>query len=127
MVDDFDDRFFVCPVLASLLRVVGVDGFWVIIVNESRVSKLIGKRFRASNEIIEVLEFDADSFNAESNALFAFCLCLWRFDQWEDRIVLRDGVKYPWRWRRRVIVPVWVQVVIECEELLMRPVAHVFV
>jgi hypothetical protein len=76
VVDDFDDRFFVCPVFASLLRVVGVDGFWVIIVNESRVSKLIGKRFRASNEIIEVLEFGADSFNAESNAPFAFCLCL---------------------------------------------------
>lgn len=35
---------------------------------------------------------------------------------------MRLGVKYPWRRRRRVIVPVWVQVVIECEELLMCPI-----
>ena len=62
-------------------------------MNESSISNLIGKRFRASDEIIEVLEFGADSFNAESNATLAFCLCWWSFDQWDDRIVLRDGVR----------------------------------
>lgn len=76
MVIDFDDGFFVPFVFTLLLLVVGVDGFWVIVRNESRVSKLIGKRLRPSDEVIEVLEFGADSFNAEINASFAFFLCL---------------------------------------------------
>jgi hypothetical protein len=45
-------------------------------MNETSISDLIGKRFCASDEVIEVSEFGADSFNAESNAIFAFCLCL---------------------------------------------------
>jgi hypothetical protein len=74
---------------------------------------LIGEGFCAANIVIVVLEFDANSLNVESNASLAFCLCLWSFDQWDERIEFRDGVKYPWRWRRRVIVPVRVSVVTE--------------
>ena len=76
MVGDFDDGFFVPFVFTLLLLVVGVDGFWVIVRNESRVSKLIGKRFRPSDEVIEILEFGTDSLNAEINAIFARCFCL---------------------------------------------------
>jgi hypothetical protein len=39
------------------------------------------------------LEFGCNSRNAEINASFALLLCLWRFDQWLDRIVLRLGVR----------------------------------
>ena len=78
---------------ALLLIVRGVDGCGVIIRNESRVAKLIGKWFRASDEVIEILEFGRDSSNADVNASFARFLCLWRFDQWLDRIVLRLGVR----------------------------------
>ena len=78
----------------TFLLVVGsVYGSGVIIVNESSFFKLIGKAFRASNEIIDILEFGADSFNAEKSADFAFFLCRCRWDQWFDRIVLRDGVR----------------------------------
>ena len=92
-IGDFDDGFFVFEVLAFLLGVVGLDGFGIVVRNEARVAELIGEGFSSANEVIEILEFGADSFNAESNAIFAFCLCLWRWDQWLDRIVLRDGVR----------------------------------
>ena len=76
VVYDFDDGLFVFFVFAALLLVVSVDGFWVVIRNESRVAELIGEWFCAANKVVKVLEFGADSFNAESNASFAFCLCL---------------------------------------------------
>lgn len=72
---------------------MGDDGGWVIVRDDTKVSKLVGERFCSAHEVIKILEFGGNSFNAESNAVFAFCLCLWRFDQWDDRIVLRDGVR----------------------------------
>lgn len=122
IVNDLDDGFLVSFVFALLLFVVCGDTFGIVIRNESRVSKLIGKWFGSSDEVVEVLEFSANSLNEESSASLAFCLCLWRWDQWFDRIVLRLGVKYPVRWRVRVILPVWVSVVTECFELLMCPI-----
>ena len=93
MVDNGHDGFFVFFVAALLLGVSGTDGLGVVVRNESRVAKLICERFCSANEVIVVLEFGTDSLNAEINAIFAFCLCLWSFDQWDDRIVLRDGVR----------------------------------
>lgn len=72
---------------------MGDDGSRVVVRDDTKVSKLVGERFCSAHEVIKVLEFCGNSFNAESNAVFAFCLCLWRFDQWLDRIVLRDGVR----------------------------------
>ena len=93
MVGDLDDGLFVFEVLALLLGVACADGLWVIVMYESSIAKLIGEAFCAANEVIEVLEFGANSLNVDINASFAFCLCLWSFDQWLDRIVLRLGVK----------------------------------
>ena len=93
MVHDGYDSFFVFFVAALLLVVGSVDGSWVIVRNETRVAELICERFCSSNIVVKVLEFGTDSFNAEINASFAFCLCLWSFDQWDDRIELRDGVR----------------------------------
>ena len=98
---------------ASLLVVGCVDGSGVIVRNEARVSELICERFCSANKVVKVLEFGTDSFNAEMSASFAFCLCLWSFDQWDERIALRDGVRYSLRWRCRVVIPVWVSVVTE--------------
>lgn len=113
MVDDGHDSFFVFFVFTFLLVVGCVDGGWVIIRNEASVSELICERFCSANEVVKVLEFGTDSFNAEMSASFAFCLCLWRFDQWDERIVLRDGVRYSLRWRCSIVIPVWVSVVTE--------------
>lgn len=122
MVSDLDDGLLVFEVLALLLLVVRGDAFWVVIRNDSRVSKLIGERFGSSDKVVKVLEFCTNSFNAESNAIFAFSLCRWRCDQWFDRIVFREGVRYSGRWRVRVILPVLVQVVTEFGEFFMGPV-----
>ena len=119
---DFDDCFFFGSLFAFCLREGCVDCGGIVIRKDASVSKLIGERFGSTDIVIKVLEFGADSFKAEINASFAFCLCLWRFDQWLDRIVLRDGVRYWFRWRVRVVAPVEVQVVTECSELLMSPV-----
>lgn len=78
---------------ALLLVVRGVDGSGVIVRDEMKVAKLVGERFCSAHEVIEVLEFGCNSRNAEINASFARFLCLWRFDQWLDRIVLRLGVR----------------------------------
>ena len=113
MVGNLDDGLLVFVVLTLLLLVVGRDAFGVVIRNESSVAKLIGERFGSADKVVKILEFRANSFNAESNAIFAFSLCRWRCDQWFDRIVLRDGVRYSGRWSVRVILPVLVQVVTE--------------
>lgn len=92
-VGDFDDCFFAFEFVAFDLVVFCCDGSGVVIRNESRVAELIGKRFGSADKIVEVLKFGTTSLNEEANAMAAFFLCLWRFDQWEDRIVLRDGVR----------------------------------
>ena len=92
-VDDFDDRFFTFEFVAFDLVVFCGDGSGVVIRNESRVAELIGKRFGSADKIVEVLKFGTTSLNEEANAMAAFFLCLWRFDQWDERIVLRDGVR----------------------------------
>ncbi len=93
MIGDGDDGFFIFEVAALLLRVLGLDGFWIVVMYESSIAQLIGERFGSADKIVKILEFCANSFNAEVNAIFARNLCLWRFDQWLDRIVLRDGVR----------------------------------
>lgn len=71
-----DDGFFVFEVAALLLGVSGVDGFWVVIRNESSFAELIGERFGSADKIVKILEFCCNSFNAEANANLAFFLCL---------------------------------------------------
>jgi hypothetical protein len=93
MVCDCHDSFLILEVFALLLGVVGTDGFWVIVTNESSIAELISEGFCAANVVIEILEFGANSLNVEINASFAFCLCLWSFDQWLDRIVFKLGVR----------------------------------
>ena len=88
-----DGDFFTFDTAAFLLVVLGGDGGGVVIRNDSSISQLIGEGFGSANEVIKVLKSGATSFNEEANAIAARFLCLWRFDQWEDRIVLRDGVR----------------------------------
>ncbi len=92
-VDDSDGSFFIFDAVAFLLVVFCCDGGGVVVRNESSISELIGERFGSADKIVKVLKFGTTSLNDEANAMAAFFLCLWRFDQWLDRIVLRDGVR----------------------------------
>lgn len=92
-VGDLDGDFFAGDSVTLLLVVLGGDGSGVVIRNESSIAKLIGKWFGSSNEVIKILKFGATSLNDDANAMAARFLCLWRFDQWDERIVLRDGVR----------------------------------
>ncbi len=80
-------------VFAFGLDEFGGDGGWVIVRKDASIAQLIGERFGSSNKVVEVLEFCSSSINAERNAEAARFLCLWRWDQWLDRIALSDGVR----------------------------------